>query len=244
MEPAAAPPPDADGNSATSGQTVGALAVTNVILILLVLGIGGGFIYVRFVYQPKPEPEMYQPYLAEARERLSEHADEITAEAQELAQELAPIVEQAVLRQLRKDSSIYIRVLERQGDQYLADAEQLMVQKLKAHYRDYLRAHREVIQEEFPEHASDANVEAVLNDFEDVFHQIVQRYYLGEFRTQTQRTIALWQEFEPAPLPGPRDPSLEEQLADYFGDWTILAVAESSQPGEIRNSKSEIRRER
>jgi hypothetical protein len=58
---------------------------------------------------------------------------------------------------------------------------------------------------------------------------VIERYYLDEFRREADRTMALWREVEPVVLPGPNEPSLEEQLADYAADWTVLAVAEPPQ---------------
>lgn len=216
-------------------RTLSALLITNLVLGLLTLALAIGFLYFRFVYEPEADPSAAEPYLTEAKERFNEHSDEIAAEAASLAQDIAPPIGDAIYTQVREDYPAYMRALETRGKEYLANAEKILVNQVKAQYGDYLRAHRDVIKEEFPEHASDENVEKVLNDFEEVTDRIVERYYLEEFRQESERTVALWKQFEPLPVPGPDEPSLHEQLADYTADWTILAVsAEDNRPASTR----------
>ena len=128
-----------DRNELNAKKTVGALTATNVILCLLILTIGGSYIYARFIYQPSPDADQLTPYVAEAEERIDEHADEISAEAADLAQEIVPPVANAVYEQAQEDYPRYVGVLETQGDQFLKDVEQTFVAKVQAQYHDYLR---------------------------------------------------------------------------------------------------------
>lgn len=210
-------------------ETLTALAITNAVLAILSAAIAIGAIYFRFFYEPEADPQAAQAYLAEAQERLKQHSDEIGAEAASLVQEAVPPITTAVYSQAREDYPAYVRAVKIQGKEYLANVEQIFIAQVKAQYRDYLRAHRDVIKQEFPEHASDENVEAILTDFEETTNRIVERYYLDEFRRESERTVALWNRFEPVEVPGPNAPSLHEQLADYTADWVVLSAAHRAQ---------------
>lgn len=222
-------------SSHTERETRTALAVTNVILATLTAAIAIGFFYFRFFYTPEADPQAVQAYVEEAQERLDKHSEEITAEATELMQEAIPPITSAVYQQTQEDYPAYVQAVKTQGKEYLANVEDIFIAKVKAQYGDFLRAHRDVVKQEFPEHAGDENVEKILNDFEDTINKIVERYYLDEFRRETERTIALWNKFEPVEAPGPNAPSLQEQLADYTADWAVLAA--SSRVEQATDSK-------
>lgn len=231
--------PNQPGNEPTVSQTVGTLTVTNAILASLIVLIGGGYIYARFIYEPEPTVDQLEPYAAEVRQRIEEHADVIGEEAGKLAGEIAPPVADAVYARARKDYPKYIHALETQGNEFLSNLEKILVAKVKAKYRDYLIAHRDVIQEEFPEHASDRNVDLVMEDFQRTMDRIVERYYLDELRREADRTVALWDEFAPLDEPGPNEPSLEEQFVDYLADWSVLAIADEVPPDSDSATASE-----
>lgn len=217
-------------NDPTVSETVGTLTVTNAILASLIVLIGGGYIYGRFIYKPEPTAEQMEPYAAEVRQRLEEHADVIGEEAGKLAGEIAPPVADAVYARAQKDYPKYIHALETQGSEFLDNIEKILVAKVKAKYRDYLLAHRDVIKEEFPAHANDKNVDLVLEDFQQTMDRIVERYYLDELRREADRTVALWDEFAPLDEPEANEPSLQEQFVDYLADWSVLAVADTVPP--------------
>ncbi|QDU28666.1 hypothetical protein ETAA8_37690 [Anatilimnocola aggregata] len=203
-----------------------ALLVTNVILgsfILLIIGVS---VYFESFYQSEINPQAAQPYVSVARERLQRHSETISTEAAGIAEEIGPPIVDAVYAQVAEDYPRYIRTFKSEGQEYLGNVEQEFMKQVKARYAGYLRRHRNIVKEEFPEHASDENVEAVLADFEQTFDRLVKRYYLDKFRQQADRTVSLWKEVKPVPMPGPDQPSLNEQLADYASDWAVLAFAD------------------
>jgi hypothetical protein len=160
---------------------------------------------------------------------LAANSEEIQAEVAALASATIPPISRAVYEQANEDFGLYIRTLEVEGDEYLASVEQMFMAKVKAQYDDFLRQHKQILKEEFPEHASDKNVEQVLTEFERTLDKLVERYYLDEFREQSKRTAALWQKFEAVEVPGPNEPSLSEQLADYTADWAVLAASQQAE---------------
>jgi hypothetical protein len=227
----------ADARSAS--QTNTALATTNVILGVLTVCIALGFIYVQFFYQPDVDPQQTQRYLDEAQQRLEEHGDQIAAEATDVAREALPPIGNAIYQQAQEDYPRYLRALKSEGREYLNNVERILLDEVKAQYRDYLYAHRDVIKEEFPERASDENVERVLRDFEQTANRLLERYYLDEFRKETDRTVALWERVPIVEIPGPNEPSLNEQLADYAADWTVLAMAEETSEAAAETASSD-----
>jgi hypothetical protein len=210
-------------------STLGALAVTNILLGLLAASFAIAFIYIEFFYQPDVDPRQTAKYAEEAQERLDQHADEIQKEVAALASETVPPITEAVYARAKRDYPKYMDALQEESDEYLANVEKMFIEKVKAQYREYLAAHRDVLKKEFPEHASEENVEKVMREFEQTFDRLVERYYLDEFRREAKRTRTLWAKFEPLPAPGPNEPSLQEQLADYTADWTVIALAEEGE---------------
>lgn len=212
-------------------ETLTALTVTNVILGLLIVVAAVGFGYLQF-YQPQAEPEDFRPYVAEVRQRLTEHSPEIQAEATALAAEIGPPMVKALEEQAREDADRYVRVLRHEGRKYVESMEKQLAAKVRAKVEDYLRRHRTVLVEEFPDHASEENVERVMKEFEETIGKLSERYYLEDFRRQADRTAQVWNQIEPLDPPPPGGPSLEEQLADYVADWAVLTAVPPSPDGE------------
>ncbi len=216
-------------NQQTSRHSSTILSVTNGVLGLLLAGMLSAFLYIEFLYEPNVEPADIKPYVQEVRQRLDDHADVISEEAALLVSDTWPPLSDAFYQQTTEDYPLILQTLQTQSDEYLANSQEMLVAKVQAKYKDYLQAHRVVLEEEFPEHASKEKVERVLAEFEQTFDRLSQRYYVDEFQRETNRTKLLWNKFEPVAQPGPNDPSLGEQLADYTADWTIIALAEESE---------------
>lgn len=173
------------------------------------------------------EPE--SPYVKEFRQRIEEHSGEITKEAESVAAEVLPPLGEAFSRQAKKDYPRYVATVRQQGEIYLDNVENIFMEKVKGQYRDYLRRHREVLAEEFPDHANKQSLDKLMAEFESVSDNLVERYYLDEFRHETERTTALWDKVQPLPPPKKDQPSLEEQLADYLVDWSVLAFTNEAE---------------
>ena len=224
-------------NETGKPETLTALTVANALMGCLLVVFAAGFIYIEFVDKPAPDSQLTAKYAEEAKERFTKHSEVLEQELMSLASETVPPITDAVYEQARRDFPKYVSVLEREGQVFLKSVEESFVRQVKDQYHDYLQVHREVLKQEFPEYTSEENVERVMKEFEQMFDRIVERYYLDEFRREAKQTEALWTAIEPLPLPGPNEPSLHEQLADYSSDWTILAFAE---PGAEPSATTEI----
>jgi hypothetical protein len=173
-------------------NTVSALTTANVLLGLLAAVFLGAFIYAEFLYQPELNPQAAARYTEVAKARLAEHSDEILAEVGDVTAETAPVIGKALYDQSQEDYKLYLTALEREGKTYLANVEEILVAEAQDQYGEFLRRHRQVLREEFPDQASDENVEQVLAEFDQTFDRLIERYYLDEFRRESQRTVALW----------------------------------------------------
>lgn len=169
------------------------------------------------------------PYAVEARKRLEAHSDQIASEAAGVAAEVLPPLGKALAVQAREDSPIYLKTLEQQGDVYLANVEEILSKKVKEQYPDFIRRHRKVLAEEFPDHADKQSLDKLMNELESLADNLVKRYYLDEFRHETERTIAVWKQIEPLDPPQPGEPSLTEQLTEYTADWSVLAFTDTAE---------------
>lgn len=206
------------------------LTLTNGLLALLISVLGAAAVYAIFFYRPKPDPAYVAALADVAGKRLQEHAPELQREAVGLGRETWPIVQTALIQQARSDYSRFARTLEHEGSDYFANVERAFVDKVKARYRDYLRSHRQILESEFPEHATRENVERILASFEATFDELVERYYLDQFRREAARTEQLWTSIPPARRPELDEPALEEQLAETTREWIVDALSAPSGP--------------
>lgn len=157
----------------------------------------------------------------ESVDRVAKNSGVIMQEGVEVAADISPPLAQAFRAQVKKDMDEYVKVArdqgEKLGESLLAD----LKQQLKDHYRDFLRKHKNVFEEEFPEH----DVDALIAEFEQSFGRLIDRYRLEDFKQEAERTAAIWQEIPPVKEPTSADaPELEEQLADYLSDWLVLRL--------------------
>ncbi len=199
-----------------------ALVITNCLLSTLVLATLVGFVYVEFLHESRFSPADATPYVKALQDRLIAHQDVIQTEMASLVTEAMPPISSALSKQAQRDYSRYAKAFETHGKEYVRAVQEQLIKKVKARYDDYLVAHRAVVREEFPEQASEKNIDRVLEEFRQTFDKLVERYFLDEFRREADRTVDLWNRLEPVALPGQDEPSLDEQLADYVADWTVI----------------------
>lgn len=202
--------------------------INNLILSLIILLIFGAWSYAMF--GGKASVPLDKSAIAkEVQLRLEEHRGEIEEEARQLVVTLTPPLSEAIYQQARQDSDLYWQEFQQQGKTYVRDLDQIFVAAVKAEYRDYLQQHREVLAEEFPEHANKESLDRLMAEFEQVGEGLIERYYLDEFAAESKRTSEAWAKVEPLPLPTEGQPSLEEQLMEYGADWTVLAVTDKAE---------------
>ncbi|MGN6133967.1 MAG: hypothetical protein ACTHOU_05665 [Aureliella sp.] len=219
------PQPAADstkpGDRASVRQTVTAVTLTNLVLALLIVSLAGIAITVRFFYRPQVDPAYAEQVVSAVGERLQAHAPELEREVVRLGHDAWPIVQTALIEQARSDYPLYARALEQEGSEYFNNVEQAFVAKVKARYHDYLQRHRDILTSEFPEHATRENVEQILAAFEATFDELVDRYYIDQFRHEANRTEELWAAIPPAPQPQADEPPLEKQLGEVTRQWMV-----------------------
>ncbi|RCS40387.1 hypothetical protein DTL42_23685 [Bremerella cremea] len=161
--------------------------------------------------------------------RIDKQSPAIEKEAKELTAELAPPLGEAIYRRAQLDSNRYLHEFQQQSGIYFEHADQIFVGAVKAQYRDYLQEHRQVIAEEFPEHADKESIDRLIAKFEQVGESLIDRYYLNDFATEAERTKLAWEKIRPLTPPTAGEPSLEEQLLEYGTDWSVLAFTDEAQ---------------
>lgn len=211
------------------------IAITDIVLLSLIVAIGGVAVYLQFFYKPHVDSEYVKRVAAAAEARLQENAPQLRHELVSLGEDALPIIQAALVQRARHDYHVYAQTLEHEGSEFVNNVEQAFLAKVKSRYHEYLQRHRQILESEFPEHASRENVEKVLAAFEATFDDLVERYYLDQFRREAARTEKLWTSIPPAPTPEPDEPALEEQLADATRQWLMIAL-QSAPPPEAQTS--------
>lgn len=218
-------------------KTTTAAALTNVLLSLLIVVIAGVAIYARFFFQPRVDPDYARQMASAVGERLAANAPKLEHELASLSEDAWPIVQSALIQRARNDYPVYARALEQEGTEYLNNVERAFVSKVKARYHEYLQRHRDILTGEFPEHATRENVEHILAAFEATFDELVERYYIDQFRREASRTEKLWAAIPRARQPEADEPSLEKQLGDTSREW-MISLLRSPAPPPLRSPPS------
>ncbi|QDU77713.1 hypothetical protein Pan97_47870 [Bremerella volcania] len=165
----------------------------------------------------------------EVRERIAKNAPEIESEVKSVVAELAPPLGIAISQQFKEDRDRYINTLRTEGGKFAENADDIFIDALKAEYGDFLRAHRQVLADEFPDHADEESLDRLIAEFEKVGGRLIDRYRVKQFAEQAQRTQASWENIQPLETPEPGEPSLETQLRDYAVDWSVLAFTQEAE---------------
>jgi len=200
------------------------VAITNVLLSSLIVLFACTAIYARWLYRPRVDPEYAREVATALGDRLDANADQVEQELVDLGNDAWPIVKTALVHRARHDYPSYARALEKEGTEYFNNVERAFVAKVKARYHEYLYRHREILTSEFPEHATRENVEQILAAFEATFDELVERYYIDQFRHEATRTEELWAAIPPARQPDSDEPSLEKQLGETSREWMITLL--------------------
>ncbi len=164
----------------------------------------------------------------EVLERLDQNKPAIEQEAKQLVVQLTPPLSEAIYEQAQHDSDRYYRTLRQEGGTYFQHADEIFVGAVKSEYRDFLQRHRQVIAEEFPEHADKKSLDQLIAKFEEVGEGLIERYYLNDFAKEAERTKVVWEKIQPLDPPKADEPSLEEQLLEYGTDWSVLAFTDEA----------------
>lgn len=214
------------------------IAIADIVLFALIVSIGSVAIYLQFFYQPRVDGEYVKQVAAAAEDRLQANAPQLRREIVSLGEDALPIIQAALVERARHDYRVYAQTLEHEGSEFFDNVERAFVAKVKSRYHEYLQRHRQILEDEFPEHATRENVEQVLAAFEATFDDLVERYYLDQFRHEAAHTEKLWTSIPPAHPPEQGEPSLEEQLADATQRWLVLALQSTplSPPPEAQTS--------
>lgn len=216
------------------------VAITNVLLSSLIILFACAAIYARWFYSPRLDPEYARQVAGAVGERLQANAAEVEHELVELGDDAWPIVQTALVHRARSDYPIYARALEKEGTAYFNNVEKAFIAKVKARYHEYLYRHREILTSEFPEHATRENVEQILAAFEATFDELVERYYIDQFRHEAARTEELWAAIPPARQPEIDEPSLEKQLGETSRQWMVTLLRAPVVPPPPSGSSSPV----
>ena len=200
------------------------IAITNVLLSSLILLFACVAVYARFYYRPSINPDYAREVADAVGRRIEANAPRVQEELVELGNEAWPIIQTALVHRARNDYPMYARALEQEGTEYFNNVERAFIAKVKARYHEYLYRHREILTSEFPEHATRENVEQILAAFEATFDELVDRYYIDQFRYEAARTEELWAAIPPARQPDADEPSLEKQLGETSREWMITLL--------------------
>ncbi|WP_146119019.1 hypothetical protein [Blastopirellula marina] len=208
--------------------------INNIVLSLIILLIFGVWGYA--IFGAKGQVPVNKSAVAEEVQlRLEEHRGKIEQEAEQLVAELTPPLSEAVYHQIQEDSDLYWQELQQQSSTYVRDFDEMFIAAVKSEYRDYLQQHREVLAEEFPEHADKKSLDRLMAEFEQVGSELIDRYYLEDFAKESKRTREAWAKVKPLPPPAEGEPSLETQLLEYGTDWSVLALTDKAEQQVLSN---------
>jgi hypothetical protein len=201
------------------------LTLANLLLLALIVAGAAGLLAVHFATEFSTDARLSGPYVQEARQRLEKHSPALREEAAALAEETLPLLATVVLEQARNRYGGPLQTLKSEGYDYLNAMEQQLVEKAQVKVRGSLKRQAEGLSGEFPGPIATDDGGRALDALQTVLDRLVERYYLEEFRHQSQRTISAWRDVEPLEARA-TDPRWQEQLLNMTIDWALWQFSE------------------
>lgn len=162
----------------------------------------------------------YQEALgAAAQAYLDQNTPEYMKEVQMLVDNVGPKLSDAFMEQVKTDTPHYAKALDRQRELLMENLENRMALALNDHYEKTLEEYESIIVEEFPAADDDKTRRRVMANFRVALNEMVEEFYIDEFRTELTALNDTWDGFPIVSSPDKGDLPVEDQL---FG--TLLNV--------------------
>ncbi len=168
-------------------------------------------------------PEYLNALVASGQRHLAENSDRYRGEMGKLVEHTRPAVTQAFTEQAKKDLPEFLKKTEKEKDTLAADLQKDFSNRLNTHYERLLAQEENTLKQEFPAIKDDATHERMVKNLDKAVQKLVQKYHVEEFRRKIDELVYNWDHFPEADLPGPGEPSLDDEFLTTL--LQVLAVA-------------------
>jgi hypothetical protein len=210
------------------------------LLSLLLLAFVAGIVYAAFFGEGALKRKEDQ-FVTDVRQRVQEDTGWLTDEAVDLVAAVAPPVVEAFRDRFQADMPVYMETIDRQGKEMAEHLQATLEKEVRAEYQDSLSRYRKVLQEEFPEVTDRETLDRMMAHFKTALDDLIQRYYLDEFRNTLDETARLWKQIPPAPSPKAGEKALVDQLGNDLADWLRMKAVEADVRGARTAADAEAR---
>lgn len=202
------------------------------IRLLLLLGLVAvlGITLVKFYKlgdQVLNSEEYHNKVLAELQNHIAANQTAYEGELRQLYVATAPVISDAVQKQVQKDIPVYVELVEKEKDKIIRELSEKLPQRLEKQYADLMARQQDALKKEYPE-ATDVNLhERLQKNLEKALNNVAKKYYLEAMQKQADAMMKTWDDFPTAPAPQRGQPSLEDQ---FTGTLVELVVYRFTHP--------------
>lgn len=163
--------------------------------------------------------------LVELQKSVATNQDILSKEAQRLVDGIQPVVTTAFSEQATKDMPLFMQVFDQERQALTLSLPTRMSERIEKHHHALLRRHEKLIQAEFPSVQNPAVRDRMMANACVALDQLVQKYYVDEFKKELLAMSESWNDFPPALLPTAGEPNLDEQLLGELMDLVAVKMS-------------------
>jgi hypothetical protein len=205
--------------------------LVGVLLILVVVG----FLFYYQIYQKVTSQEAINEMGELAQAQLEANMPTYSSELNSLVESAKPKLQEAFQAQLQKDMPKYQAALDEQRQLMIENLQTRLKEKLTGQQDELLEKYKGILQEEFPQIADEERHARMISNVKVAMDQLVQKYYVDEFREHLERVYDLWEAWPVA------DPVAEggDPLADQAFGY-LLELLQVKLAGETGTFEDEV----
>ena len=163
-----------------------------------------------------------------AKERMDQSTDPALAQVRKLQENAVPVLKEAFLAQVDKDTPKYSAAVDREREILMKNLESELDKKIRAHFQKASEKYQVILAEEFPELKDPELLDAVYSSVIDIMDRLVQEYYSDKVKNEIEGLNEKWLELEMAELPTAKEPPLQQQFLAALLHLAAMKVDETS----------------
>ena len=163
-----------------------------------------------------------------AQARIEESTDPALRQVQRLQENALPVLREAFMAQVEKDTPRYSAAIDRERDTLMRNLESGLDEKIRVHFQKSSEKYQAILREEFPELKDPKLLDAMYSSVVDIMDRLVEEYYSDKVINEIQGLNDKWTEFEMAEMPAEGELPLGQQLVASLMYVAAMKIDEKS----------------
>ena len=182
-----------------------------IFFVALAIVVGSVWMFYRLGMQVK-SPENLQLLAQKAKDHFTGKSSDYVQKVKTIANNSIPVVKEAFLEQVKKDTPKYNQVAEEQRLLLVSNLRDQVRDQVMHHFAESGGQFKAILQEEFPEVDDPAAFAKMNANLDQIMGQLVEKYYAEDLQKEILKIYDQWDTFPVAEREGAEEVSLEQQL--------------------------------